>query len=304
MDEDKRPVIVAAIPAYNEEKTIGKVVLLAQKHVDRVLVCDDGSTDWTAEIAEKLGADVVRHDKNCGYGAALQSLLRRAKELDADIMVTLDGDGQHEPAEIPALIRPVLEGFADVSIGSRFIKITHVNDIPLYRRVGIEAITKLTRAACSNYAISDAQSGFRAYNRKAMESLMLHENGMGASVEILLDAKKQGLRMAEVPVPCNYKGLKTSTHKPLSHGISIIMSIIKLVVEERPLIFLGLPGTISIVVGLMFGAWTLQLYTTARYVVTNLALASIAFILLGFFMVSTAITLYAIMRLAQKIRRQ
>ena len=98
---EAKPLVVVGIPAFNEEKTIAKGVLQVRKYVDWVVVCDDGSTDMTAEIAERLGADVVRHEKNLGYGVTLKSLFRRAQELGADLMVTLDGDGQHNPAEIP-----------------------------------------------------------------------------------------------------------------------------------------------------------------------------------------------------------
>jgi len=299
-----RPLIVAAVPAYNEEKTIARVVLQAQKFVDRVVVCDDGSTDLTAEIASRLGADVVRHGRNLGYGAAVQSLFRRAQELGADVMVTLDGDGQHDPGEIPVLVEPVLEGKADVVIGSRLLSGAEKrNNVPSYRRVGIKLITRLTGAA-SNYGLSDAQSGFRAYGRKALEGLSLYENGMGVSVEVLMEAKRQGLNVVEIPTGCNYHGLeRTSTQGPLRHGAGVIMSIIRLVVEERPLVFLGVPGVFSLFVGVLFGVWMLQIYTVEHQIVTNVALASLAFVLIGLFAVFTAITLYAITRLVQKTNR-
>jgi len=298
-----RPFVVAAIPAYDEEKVIAGVVLQAQRYVDRVVVCDDGSSDLTAEIAERLGADVVRHDRNMGYGAALQSLFKRARQLGADAMVTLDGDGQHNPREIPMLVEPVLEGKADVVIGSRFLgDAEKMNSVPRYRRLGIKVITKLSGA--SNFGVSDAQSGFRAYGRKALEGLSLFENGMGVSVEVLMEAKKMGLTVVEVPTECNYHGLKTSTSDPLKHGASVIMSIVRWVVEERPLLFLGVPGVVSLLVGVLFGVWMLQIYAVERQIATNIALASIAFILIGLFAVFTAIMLYSISRLAQKLNKR
>ena len=298
---EAKPLVVVGIPAFNEEKTIAKVVLQARKYVDWVVVCDDGSTDTTAEIAERLGADVVRHEKNLGYGVTLKSLFRRAQELGADLMVTLDGDSQHNPAEIPVLVEPVLQGKADVVVGSRFLgDAKKKNHVPRYRRLGIKAITGLTHAA-SNLGLSDAQCGFRVYGRKALESLSLFENGMGASVEVLMEAKKQGLTVVEVPTRCTYRGLeRTSTQGALRHGTSVIMSILRLVVEESPLLYLGLPGVASLLVGTIFGVWMLQIYAVERQITTNIALASIAFILIGFFAVSTAITLYAISRLVQK----
>ncbi len=298
-------MIIAAIPAYNEEKTIAQAVLLAQKHVCKVVVCDDGSTDMTADIAERLGADVVRHGLNMGYGSAIQTLFKKARALNADVMVTLDGDGQHDPNEIPLLVEPVLERKADIVIGSRFLSdVEKVNSVPRHRLLGIKVITKLTGAA-SDRKLSDAQSGFRVYSRKALEGLSFFENGMGVSVEILMEAKKQGLVIVEVPSGCRYHGLeKTSTHSPLRHGASVVTSIVRLVVEEKPLIFLGVPGVISLFIGVLFGVWMLQLYAIERRIVTNVALASIAFILAGLFAVFTGITLYAIARLMQKINRQ
>jgi hypothetical protein len=129
----------------------------------------------------------------------------------------------------------------------------------------------------------------------------MFEDGMGVSAEILINARKQGLRIVEVPATCNYgRDVKNSTHNPIRHGVSVVMSIVRLVVEDRPLVFLGIPGVVSLLVGVLFGVWMLQIYALERHIVTNIALASMAFILIGFFCVSTAITLYAISRLARK----
>jgi len=301
---DKKSFVIATIPAYNEEKTIAKVILLAQKYVDKVVVCDDGSKDMTAEIAERLGAEVIRHEKNLGYGAAIQSLFKKARELNADVMVTLDADGQHNPDEIPALLKPVLKDDVDITVGSRFLdKERQFADMPLYRRLGVKIITKLTGIAVSS-ELSDAQHGFRAYGRKALEGLRLFEDGMGVSVEVLIDARKRGLMIVEVPIRCNYHGLETSTSGPLRHGASVVMSIIRLVVEEKPLLFLGVPGVVSLLVGALFGVWMIQIYSLERRIVTNVALGSISFILIGLFSLFTAITLYAISRLVQKSSKQ
>ena len=298
----ERSHVVVGIPAFNEEKTIAKVVLKAQKYADKVLVCDDGSTDMTGEIAEKLGAEVIRHDRNLGYGAALRSLFRRARELNADVFVTLDGDDQHNPAEIPQVIKPVIEGEADIAIGSRLIDEGLAKTMPWYRRAGVKLITKFTNSS-ANYGIKDAQSGFRAYGRKALESLDLLEEGMGASVEILLSAKKHGLRVKEVSASCRYDDTARSTHNPLRHGAEVIMSIFRIVVEEKPLLCLGLPGLAFLFVGAFFGAWMLQIYALEHHIVTNIALAAIAFILIGLFMLFASVTLYAISRVSKKLNK-
>ncbi|MGD2066374.1 MAG: glycosyltransferase family 2 protein [Candidatus Bathyarchaeota archaeon] len=292
-------LVVAAIPAFSVERTIAKIVLKAQKFVDVVLVCDDGSEDCTADIAERMGANVIRHEKNFGYGVTLRRLFAKAKELGADVLVTLDGDGQHNPAEIPWLVEPVLCGRADVVIGSCFLN-SKENGVPSYRKWGIRLISWLTGAA-SNHAFQDAHCGFRVYGSKALNCLNLIENGMGSSVEILMKAKKQGLTITEVPAKCAYEKLeKTSTQNALGHGVSVLMSLVRLVVEERPLLFLGLPGLISLLAGIAFGIWLLKNYVVTHQITTNIALAATAFVLIGTFTLFTAITLYAISRQAQK----
>jgi len=297
-----KPLVVIGIPAYNEERTIAKVVLQARKCGDVVVVCDDGSSDMTGEIAESLGAVVVRHEENLGYGAAIQSLFREARKIGADVLVTLDGDGQHRVEDVSGLLKPILDGAADIVTGSRFVGGVENGDehLPWYRRLGIKAITRLTRSA-SKYDVSDAQNGLRAYNKAALENLVLGENGMGVSVEILVKARELGLRLAEAPVACSYCGVECpSTHNPLRHGISVVMSLVKLVVEERPLVFLGVPGVLSLLVGVLFGVWMLQIYAAENRIVTNIALASIAFTMIGLFSVFTSITLYGISRVMQK----
>ncbi len=300
------PLVVVGIPAFNEEKTIAHVVLGAQKHTDAVVVCDDGSTDLTGEIARRLGAVVIRHERNLGYGAALQSLFEWAREFKADVLVTLDSDGQHNPAEIPRLVKPIEDRVAEVVLGSRFLDKNGSVEMPAYRQLGVKVITKLSNGSGKN-GVSDAQSGFRAYSRLAMEQLStLSENGMSASIELLRAVNKSGLNICEVPISCKYAqnvGTKTSTKNPVSHGVNLLFSIIKLVVEDRPLPFLGLPGIASLTAGIFFGAWMMTIYTSRHVIETNVALASIAFVLIGFFLISTAITLYAITRLASKMNK-
>ena len=296
-----KPFIVVGIPAFNEELTIGRVVLEAQKFANHVIVCDDGSTDYTAKIAVSLGADVVIHEKNSGYGASIKSLFERAHELNADIFVTLDADGQHEPNEIPFVIKPIIEGTADIVIGSRFVDKNGTSEMPRYRQFGAKLITKMVNGSAKN-GVTDSQSGFRAYNHIALDRLNFFEAGMGASVEILLKASKSDLRIAEVPSTCKYnlEDGDTSTENPVSHGVSVLFSLIRLIVEERPLPFLGIPSLFCLLAGVGFGVWMLQIYAVKQTIETNVALASLAFILIGFFMLSTAITLYAIARISEK----
>jgi glycosyltransferase involved in cell wall biosynthesis len=296
------PIVVVGIPAFNEEQTIAKVLLVAQRYAHVVVVCDDGSSDLTSEIAEHLGAVVVRHEENLGYGAALQSLFKRAKDLNADVLVTLDADGQHDPDQIPSLVKPIQAGVAEVVLGSRFIDKDGTADMPTYRQFGVRLITKLSNASGKN-AVSDSQSGFRAYSKKAIEKFGdISGNGMSASIELLRAIQKSGLKICEVPISCQYSnaGVKTSSENPITHGLGLVMAIIKLVVEDRPLPLLGIPGMLSLFVGIVFGVWMMDLYASSHQITTNIALASISFIMLGFFMISTAITLYAITRITKK----
>jgi glycosyltransferase involved in cell wall biosynthesis len=217
---------VAAIPAHNEEANIAQVITKTKKLVDKVIVCDDGSADRTSEIAKTLGATVVRHARNLGYGAAQSTLFNEVRKLDPDVMVTLDADGQHDPAYIPRVIRPILENNTDLVIGSRFLSREAQERLPLLRRVGIRLITKLVNLA-SYGGITDAQSGFRAYSRRALRAIQPTEQGMGASTEILIKAKRANLRVKEVPVVVRYRG-NSSKSNPIIHWFRVVLSTIRL----------------------------------------------------------------------------
>jgi glycosyltransferase involved in cell wall biosynthesis len=295
-----KPFIVVGVPAFNEEKTIAKIVLEAQKYADRVVVCDDGSTDLTGVIAERLGATVVRHERNLGKGKALKTLFAEIAKLNPDVVVTLDADGQHEPREIPILIKPIVCGESDVVIGNRYGKDLSLA-APLYRRAGLSIINWFNRSV-NKLNVRDTQNGFRAYSLRALKIIAMHESeDYSVESEHLILANKAGLKIREVPVHVNYPSQeRTSKKSALSHGLSVIGFILRMVVEERPLLLLGVPGTLSLVVGTLFGVWMLQIYGLEHRIVTNVALASIAFILIGLFFTFTAITLYAISRVAQK----
>lgn len=299
------PFVVVGIPAFNEATMIERVVLAAQKYANVVVVCDDGSSDMTGVIAKNLGADVVCHKRNLGYGASIKSLFQRARELNADVLVTIDADGQHDPEEIPLVVRPIAQGAADLVIGSRFIDDNGTLEMPFYRRVGAKLITTLVNVSSKN-GVSDAQSGFRAYNRQALEYLSPFEAGMGASVEILLEASKHDLKISEVPSSCKYNNgdVATSTENPITHGISVVLSIARLVVEEKPLSVGGIPALLCLFAALGFGVWMLHIYAMEHQIVTNIVLAPMAFVLIGLFTMFTVITLHAISRQAKKNSRR
>jgi glycosyltransferase involved in cell wall biosynthesis len=283
--------ITIGIPAYNEEKNIAGIIAKVGKYADSIIVCDDGSSDMTKEISEKLGAVVVTHSKNKGYGAAINSLFLKAKELESDIFVTFDADGQHRIQDIPIVTDAIINDKADVVIGSRFLD-TESEDMPNYRKVGIKIITKVTNLSIKE-KLTDSQSGFRAYSKNALEKITPSDEGMGVSTEILIKASNLELKIAEVPIKVNYDG-DTSTHDPVSHGTSVILSTIKFTSIHNPLKFYGIPGIAFLIIGLGFVAWTVQIYTQSQEIITNVSLIGIGSIVLGAVLLMTAVILFSI----------
>jgi glycosyltransferase involved in cell wall biosynthesis len=295
----ERSPIIACIPAYNEEKTIAKVILKTKKYVDKVIVCDDGSTDMTAEIAEAIGAKVIKHERNKGYGAALASLFKAAREENASAMITLDADLQHNPDDIPKILSSIIKGEADIVIGSRFLD--GKGKLPKYRSLGIKVITKLTKHV-SYKDITDAQSGFRAYSREAIYSIIPSEQGMGASTEILLRAKEHGLRIKEIPIEIKYDVEKPSTQNPILHGLDVVLSTVKHLSIKRPLVFYGGPGLTALIVALFFWVWTLQIFASSRQVVTNITLIALGATLIGLMLLTTGIILWVLISVVKDAR--
>ena len=291
---NEKPFIVAGIPAFNEEKYIAKVVLKASKYVDEVIVVDDGSTDMTGEIARALGATVVRHEKNRGYGAALATIFEEARKRGADILVILDADDQHDPDEIPKLVEPILRGEADIVIGSRFRGRT---EQPLWRRIGVKIITWLTKRAHSlPRHITDAQSGYRAYSRKAIQLIHPQDTDMGASIDILHQAAQHNLRITEAPITIKYHR-EASTQNPLLHAARVITRIIETVAERHPLLYLGLPGTTSALTGALLIAHSLYTFNQTRVFNPAEVLVAVTLFFAGLTLTTLATILYTIRRL-------
>ena len=193
---------------------------------------------------------------------------------------------------------PILKNTSDIVIGSRFL--TETDDIPRYRKFGIKTITKITNVATKN-KISDSQSGFRAYNKKAIQELSISDSGMGISTEILIKGDKAGFRISEVPIRILYEG-DTSTHNPVGHGISVILSTMKYVSIERPLKFYGIPGLGFLVVGLFFIIWTLQEFSETRRILTNIALIGVGSTIFGIMLLMSAIMLFSLVSVVRENR--
>ena len=300
--KSKKYKIIACIPAYNEEKTIAKIVLLAQKYTDRVIVCDDGSTDMTADIARALGAEVIRHKKNMGYGAAIRTLLKHANMLAPDAAVTIDADGQHDPSDIPKLVRPIIEGKADIVIGSRFLAKTK---IPTYRKAGIKIITGLYNII-SKQQITDAQSGLRAYSRRALQVIVpkLDETGMGISLQILKIANQTGLKIIEVPIVIKYNVENPSKKNPLTHGAELVLTLTKILTLEQPLKYLGIPGALLLIAGTAASIQLILQFNQTRYFSIPLAIIALGLTLLGVTLITASLTFYALSILLKKIEQK
>ncbi len=222
--QSRRVKIIAGIPAYNEDRFIGEIVQRAKKYADEVIVVDDGSTDLTTQRAEAAGATVIRHEVNKGAGAATETCFNAAKLRNADILITLDGDGQHDPDEIAQVAVPALLGEADVVIGSRFI--ADHRHMPVYRKFGINIINWLFNLGCKT-VVRDTQSCFRAYGRKAIQSLSSNEQGFGFSVDLLIQSRAKKLVITEVPISCIYHSA-SHTANPITHGFGVASTVIKL----------------------------------------------------------------------------
>lgn len=285
--------IIVCIPAFNEEKNIANIVRKARNHADEVIVCNDGSTDNTAKLALQEGASVINHPKNYGYGKTIRTLFEKALERKADIIVTIDSDGQHDPEQIPTIIEPILKNGFDVVIGSRFMVNKADVRIPFYRSLGIKTITKFTKHA-SYKNLTDAQSGFRGYSRHAIETMNLVEDGMQISTEILLRAGSNRLAITEVPVTISYDVENSSTHNFLSHGIGVLFSVIQFISLRHPLLFYGLPGVALIAISGYFAYNALELFSGTRFISINMILLSTTATITGIILLTTGSILFTI----------
>lgn len=286
------PKIVAAIPCLNEERYIGSVILKTKKFVSSVVVIDDGSVDATADIAATAGVAVYKHDVNRGYGAAISSALAEGRRLGADILVILDGDGQHDPNDIPELIKPLLEGKADVVVGSRFLG--ESMRPPFYRRLGQRILTFITNLG-SGQTVSDSQSGFRAYSSKALKELNLTESGMSVSSEIQFAISKCGLRVADVSIHASY--LDRAKRNPIGHGLAVFTRLMVLISLRKPLLLFGAPGLVFMAGGIGLGIRVLTRYGETNELAVGNAMGMILLFLTGLLAVFSALILQAMKEL-------
>ena len=212
--------IVAIIPAYNEEDALADVIAKTSQYVDEVIIVDDGSIDRTAEVAIEAGAKLIRHSTNLGKGEALKSGFEAID--DDSIIVTIDGDGQHNPDEIPTIIKPIIEDGADLVNGSRYMNGPEENT-PAYRRVGQKVLDIATNIS-AGIKVTDSQSGFRAFSPRTKGVFRFKDTGFGIESEMLVDAAEAGLKIVEVPITVRYD-LDGSTKDPVTHGVGVLIKI-------------------------------------------------------------------------------
>lgn len=289
--------IIIGIPVYNEEKFIKNIVQRCLKYSNNIIVCDDGSTDSTVEEAIRGGATVIKHEQNKGKGAALKSLFQAAKELQADVLITIDGDGQFLPEEIDKIMKPILENKTDIVIGYRFDDST---DMPAYRKIGNKFLDKMTNVA-SEIKFRDTQSGFRSYSKKAIESINFVADGFSADSEILIDASKKKLRIMEEKVTVIYNtGEATSTQNPVSHSAGVIASLIELIALRHPLRYLGIPGFILIGIGIFFTVLVISYFNETRQFSVPSTLVALGGLTIGTVLILMSIVLFSIARATRR----
>lgn len=283
--------VVAVIPAHNEERFIGSVVLAASKYVDTVLIVDDGSTDDTALVAAAAGAKVISMETNSGKGAALARGIETAmKSGNIEALVLMDGDGQHQPKELPEVVRPILEGSADIVVGSRFLEIE--SDIPWWRQIGQHGLTWVTNSA-SGVPLTDSQSGFRALSPRAAMLLTQHQSrGFSVESEMQFLIKEHGLRVQEVPISCVYA--EPPKRNPFVHGVQVLDGILRLVGQSRPMLFFGVPAILLLVAGMFMGNGMVAIFNSTQQLSLGYALTTMLLIILGAIGLSTGVILHSV----------
>lgn len=292
------PALVA-IPAYNEDRYIGSLVLKVRAAGYPVLVIDDGSSDQTADVAAAAGAEVVRHTENGGKASAVRTAFERAREMDVGALVLLDGDSQHDPVEVEQVLEPVIGGRADMVIGSRFAGTE--SRIPAWRRVGQHTLTLATNIG-SGVPVTDSQSGFRAFSRRAIEGMRLQHIGFSVESEMQFEARALGLIIAEVPITVHYQ-LRVKRN-PVFQGFTVLDAILRLIAQHRPLLFFSVPGLIVLVAGLALGTYVVRIYEATTTLAVGYAMITVLLAVVGMLSTFVGIMLHTMRALLSEFVKQ
>lgn len=269
----------------------------AKQYADRIIVIDDGSSDHTAEVAKMAGAEVICHSTNMGKGAALKTGFESLN--GADIIVTMDSDGQHNPTDIPKLIEPIVRGEADMVNGSRYIN-GDKKDTPLYRRFGQIVLDKATNID-SGLDITDSQSGFRAFAAYVKDAFRFKQSGLAIESEMLADAARAGLRIKEVEIGVRYD-VDCSTEHPIKHGLRVLVKVLHDMELRRPLYYFTIPGILFTALGVGLGLELLRIFFHGGTLYFGPTLLMVLLTLLGCFAALTGIILHSISKLIHEER--
>ena len=299
-NSNKNPIVIAIIPAYNESRNIGKIIGETSKYVTMIIVVDDGSDDDTAKLAMSKNTKVIRTRRNMGKGTALKRGLIECLKYNPDIIVTLDADGQHDPADIPKLLEPIKNEEADIVIGSRCDN-KSLSEIPIVRGFGLSFINFINRSLMKS-TVKDSQSGFRAYAKSILSMISNYNStGYGVETEQLATAELYGFHIVEVPVTIRYRGLEnTSKRNSILVGANIISTIFRIVVERRPLLFFGLAGIILFGASVITTSEMLILFNETRYFSIPLALITLGFALMGTLLVLISFLFHTLKRIRER----
>ena len=297
--EDVGRTVVVAVPAYNEDRYIGSLVLKLRAGNRQVLVIDDGSSDDTAEVAEAAGATVISHPHNLGKTAAVETAFEQARHMNVDALVLLDGDSQHDPADIDAMVEPIFDGSAEMVVGSRFAGVRSA--IPRWRVVGQHALTLATNIG-SGLHLSDTESGFRAFSRRAVDEMRFTARGFALEPATQFQAKARGWKVVEVPIRVHY-GIPLKRN-PVWHGVGQIDAILRLIAEHRPLLFFGLPGLVVMLAGLALGLQVVRIYDATQQLAIGYSLITVLLVIVGLLATFVGVMLHAIRDIVREALRE
>lgn len=288
-------ITTAIIPAFNEEISIGSIVIKTKKYADYVIVIDDGSTDNTARIAKSAGGEVIRHPKNMGKREALKTGFHTVRQKGTNIIVIIDADGYYNPDEIPQIVAPIASGDADMVIGSRCLKGNNIN-IPFYRRIE-QKVLDLATNMNREIHITDVQSGFRAFDIDIVETFRFEQNGFSIESEMLAEAMSAGLKIKEVCIGVRYD-VDGSTENPIKHRLKVLVNILQNMDYRRPIYYFTVPGIILGTIGSGMGLKFLQDFHRGDSLHFGSTLLMILLTLVGFFFAFTGIILHFMSRLS------
>ena len=303
-DNISSPSVMVGIPAYNEERMVGEMVRAANQYANLVVVVNDASLDNTEKSAEEAGALVISHLTNKGYGGAALTIFQTAQKYKPDILILMDADGQHDPADIPRFVSKMLEGY-DVVVGSRFLGAERKDKIPAYRQFGIKMLDKATHiAAKGSVSISDVLCGYRAFSKKAYFQIKYLDTSMHGSSDIIVQLSDLGMKFGEIPVHIRYDLENTSKRGPINMGLELLGGVIQVVVTKRPLLCFGVPGFIMTLIGVILAVQAFDIVASTGVWATTITLVAMMMLIMGMLLMSVALILYSVAQMMRVVRKE